>query len=79
MNIPVIRNYRRWFNATLGVLIIAWGVGFMRYLGSSAVEFPFWPNILDVVGLIGVGAYFFYRELSRRPGSPTDSGRSSRS
>jgi hypothetical protein len=63
MKIPIIRNYWRWLNASIGIWIIAWGFGFLRYLGDSSVEFPIWPNLLDVIGLILVGSYLFVREL----------------
>jgi len=67
MNFPVIRDYRRWFRATLGVMVIAWGVAFLRYLGATYVEFPLWPNILDVIGLMAVGSYLIWREAKLRP------------
>jgi hypothetical protein len=50
----------------LGGLTIAWGIGFLRYLGAQSWVFPVWPNILDVGGLCVVGLYLVGDSLKRR-------------
>jgi hypothetical protein len=64
-----IRNNWDFF---FGAATIAWGIGFLRYLGYW-VYFPIFPNILDVWGLVLVGSYLLARSLERRsPSSASD-------
>lgn len=66
-----------------GFAAISWGLAFLKYIdqpyvitGSCASAcnwqahfvFPFFPNILDVLGLILLGAYLLY-EVVRRAAS----------
>ena len=46
-----------------GVCVAAWGLGFMRYLGVGYVYFPDFPNLLDVIGLVSVGAFLVWKSL----------------
>lgn len=41
----------------LGSFAVAWAVGFGRYLGAGMVSFPVFPNVLDCLGLVLIGAY----------------------
>lgn len=49
----------------LGVSAFAWAVGFIRYFGAW-VYFPWFPNVLDSIGMGLIGAFLFYEALQKR-------------
>ena len=49
----------------LSGITFAWAVGFARYF-DRWVFFPAFPNILDSLGLLAVGAYLLYKALGMR-------------
>ena len=49
----------------LGVCIIAEGLGFMKFF-NHWVYFPFFPNVLDSLVLIGAGAFFMIQSQRKQ-------------
>ena len=65
----------------LGISAFAWAYGIYRYIdmtiwtsktigGTSysfgATPFPFWPNILDVIGMIIIGLFLLWESTLKR-------------
>lgn len=48
----------------LGVWGICWGLSFTRWF-DELVYFPFFPNILDAVGMVSIGVYLLWEALAR--------------
>jgi hypothetical protein len=48
----------------LGIIAIAWAIGFARYF-DHWVFFPAFPNILDSLGMSLIGIYLLYEALPR--------------
>ena len=53
-------NKARFF---FGVLSVMWGLAFLRYIGSW-VFFPWFPNVLDVIGMVAVGGFIFFELIT---------------
>ena len=52
------------FQFIVALASISWGMGIARYLGTS-VMFPFFPNILDALGIMTVGMYAMVKAASK--------------